>query len=307
MAGVLISRTRGKPLTFWEMDLNPDQIVALGIVGPRSLTARAFDWLNRLVLRQARNVVVLDRFMAERVRRKADVGGKLTVIPPWPHEDHLEDVRPEENPFRAEHGLGARRVVMYSGNHSPANPLTTLLAAARRLRDVPELAFLFVGGGMAKRDVDAAAVNTPHIRSLPYQPIERLRYSLSAGDVHVVTMGDDMVGIVHPCKVYGAMAVGRPILFFGPEESHVTDIMHRNDIGWVVAHGDVDGAVRVLHDIVAAPASELAAKGARARALLEQELTKELLCGRLCDLLEHGAAAAGATAAPPRAPQLAGA
>jgi len=24
-------------------------------------------------------------------------------------------------------------------------------------------------------------------------------------------MGNDMVGVVHPCKVYGAMAVARPV------------------------------------------------------------------------------------------------
>ena len=56
-------------------------------------------------------------------------------------------------------------VVMYSGNHSPSNPVSTLLAAARRLRDEPRLVFLFVGGGAGKREVEAAMAGAPDIRS----------------------------------------------------------------------------------------------------------------------------------------------
>ena len=287
-AGVLLSWLRRVPVKYWLMDLNPDQMVAIGKVGARSLPARLFDWMNRSILRRSEDVVVLDRFMAERVRRKMDVTRKLSVIPPWPHEEHLEPVPPTENPFRDEHGVQGKLVVMYSGNHSPSNPLTTLLAAATRLRDEPRLAFLFVGGGLAKREVETAAAECSSIRSLPYQPMERLRWSLSAADVQVVTMGDDMVGILHPCKVYGAMAVARPILFLGPAECHVADIMREADIGWHVRHGDVDGAERVLREMLAADPAMLAAKGRRAYDLLQRELTKGALCGRFCDVLEHG-------------------
>jgi hypothetical protein len=33
-----------------------------------------------------------------------------------------------------------------------------------------------------------------------------------------------MVGIIHPCKIYGAMAAAKPILYFGPQPSHITDL-----------------------------------------------------------------------------------
>ena len=308
-AGVLLSWLRRVPVRYWLMDFNPDQMIAMGRVREDSWPARLFDAMNRAILRRASDVIVLDRFMAARVRRKLDVADKISIIAPWPHEGYLADVRPEDNPFRHEHGLQERRVVMYSGNHSWANPLTTLLEATRRFRNEPRLAFLFVGGGMAKRDVEAVAAEVPAIRSLPYQPIERLRWSLSAGDVHVVTMGDAMVGILHPCKLYGAMAIGRPVLFIGPPDCHVTDIMHRADIGWYVRHGDVDGAERALREILATDPATLAAQGARARALLDEDLSAELLCTRFCDVLEHGRVRAGELAAervsaPGATPQL---
>lgn len=286
LAGLLVSRLRRAPLTLWVMDLNPDQMVALGLLPSRHPVVRAFDWLNRRMLARARTVVVLDRFMADRVIAKRDVSSKLVVLPPWPHEDHLEASPRDHNPFRRQHGLDGKFVVMYSGNHGPSNPLTTALDAAGRLRDDPRFAFVFVGGGIGKAEVDAVA--GPTILSLPYEPLERLGSSLSAADVHLVTLGDNVVGIVHPCKVYGAMAVARPILLVGPAPSHIGDLLAREEMGWRIPHGDVDGLVRLLRSLVERPPGELADMGRRARALLEGGLSKRELCDRFCDVLEHG-------------------
>src|SRR6185503_10863307 len=102
-------------------------------------------------------------------------------------------------------------------NHSPANPLRTLLEATLGFKDRDDVRFFFVGGGLGKKEVETFARehDVRNIISLPYQPLADLRYSLSAADVHVVSLGENMVGIVHPCKIYGAMTVGRPILYFG--------------------------------------------------------------------------------------------
>jgi colanic acid biosynthesis glycosyl transferase WcaI len=286
LAAIVIAGLRRAPIKYWVMDLNPDQLIALGVVGPSSLVARAFDRLNRRILRRATDVVVLDRFMADRVNRKLDVSAKLAIIPPWPHDDHLAVVGHSENPFRARHELEGKLVVMYSGNHGPSNPITTILQAAQRVADLPNLLFLFIGGGVGKTEVEAAAGRS--IRSLPYQPLSELRNSLSAADVHLVTVGDAVVGIVHPSKIYAALAVARPVLLLGPEECHVAEMLRESGAGWRVGHGDVDGAERILRAIAAMPAAELAAKGASGQRLIASRFSKAELCGRLCDVLERG-------------------
>jgi hypothetical protein len=296
IAAIVIAMLRRAAIKFWVMDLNPDQLIALGIVRESSVVARAFDWLNRLVLRRASDVVVLDRFMATRVNRKLDVTAKLSVIPPWPHEDHLDVVDHQENPFRARHGLEGRLVVMYSGNHGPSNPITTILEAAQRLHDLPDLVFVFIGGGIGKREVDQA--RCPSIRSLPYQPLSELKNSLSAADVHLVTVGDAVVGIVHPSKVYGALAVARPILLLGPADSHVGEILRECDAGWQVSHGDVNRAEGVLREIAGTARTELAARGARGRHLIVSRFSKAALCGRFCDVVERGVVPTGPTQKP---------
>ncbi|TWT46774.1 glycosyltransferase family 4 protein [Botrimarina hoheduenensis] len=288
---VFIGWIRRAPITYWVMDLNPDQMIELGKISERSLAARVFDFFNRLILRRAAGVVALDRFMGDRLCRKHDVRDKLTVMPPWPHAEHGGGVPHEENPFRKEHGLEGKFVVMYSGNHALTNPIETILEAALRMQDRTELMFLFIGGGVRKKSVDdvIAQQRPTNLLSLPYQPLETIRYSLSAADVHLVTLGDPAVGCVHPCKVYGALALGRPILYVGPRPSHVTDLLGEETpsqrIGWALAHGDVEAAIAVLDAIRQTPRGELAAMGARAEALVHERFNSEQMIDEFCEVV----------------------
>lgn len=280
---------RRVPIAYWAMDLNPDQLIAMGKIKKGSLTARVLETANRMILKNAALVVALDRFMADRLRQRVpDIDRKMLVMPPWAHESHLDPLPHAANPFRAKHALADKFVVMYSGNHSPANPLRTLLDATLQFKNHPRLQFMFVGGGLGKREVEAFAAehDVKNIRSLPYQPLADLRYSLSAADVHVVSLGSDMVGIVHPCKIYGAMTVGRPILFLGPRPSHVADILDENAIGRHVAHGDVAACVAAIEAFLDAPGDQLRDMGDTAQRVLTQRFTQVHLCGKFCDALE---------------------
>lgn len=287
-AGVVLSRLRRVPFKYWVMDLNPDQMVAMGKLHPQSLLVRVFDALNRIVLRQAADVVVLDRFMAERVTRKIEPRERLEILPPWPHDNRLESIEHDGNPFRRKHVPPGAFVLMYSGNHSRVNPIDTILDAAERLQNDPRLLVFCIGGGEGKWQVDERVRSgVRNIRSLPYQSLDRIRFSLSAADVHVVSIGEGVVGIVHPCKAYGAMAVSRPLLLLGPRPSHISDLIDKLGIGWQVAHGDLDGAVRAIRDMMAMPVEERLAMGRRAHEAIMGELGRAFLLRRFCDILQR--------------------
>ena len=287
----IIHILRGIPIAYWAMDLNPDQLIALGKLKPTDPAARFLEAVNRLILRESSLVVALDRFMAERLERRLMLSHKMLVMPPWPHEDHIEiaDDPTAPNPFRQRHGLEGKFVIMYSGNHSPANPLATLLKAAVELKDDDRLRFLFVGGGSGKKEVERmiAEHGLRNATSLPYQPLAELKYSLSSADVHVVSLGSDMVGIIHPCKIYGAMTAGRPILYFGPRPSHITDILDAHDIGVPIKHGDVAGAISAIRTLHDTSPEKLRAMGDRAQTVLRKTLSQHMLSTRFCDRLEQ--------------------
>lgn len=282
--GLFLHRTRRIPMTYWVMDLNPDQAVAMKAFSPHHPAVRVFDAYNRRVLRTAEHVIALDEFMAKRLRGKH--ARAVEVLPPWPLQEHVAPVPHTENPFRREQGWRDESVVMFSGNMSPTSPIDTVVDAAEQLRERQDIVFAFIGGGAGKRALEERLARRPirNVVVLPYQPLESLRYSLSAADLHVVTMGDAMVGITHPCKVYSAMAVGRPLLAVAPERSHVGELVSRGG-GWRVDHGDVRGAVRAIEALAAATSTERRSMGETNLRALEGELSAASLKSRLRGLV----------------------
>jgi colanic acid biosynthesis glycosyl transferase WcaI len=303
---IRLARFGRVPIKFWVMDINPDQLISLGKIGANSFPAKLMNFFNRRILAASSDVVVLDKFMARTMNYKLECSAKMAILPPWPHEDSVEPVAHDDNPFRKQHNLGGsvagggKRVLMYSGNHGIALPLETFLKAAVRFKNDPRVAFLFIGDGVRKKEVEATIREhqLTNMVSLPYQPLSQLRFSLSAADAHLVSVGNESVGTIHPCKIYGAMAVARPIVLLAPNPCHVSDLVSgergqenlpsKQPIGWHIPHGDVDRAERVIREIIEAPGEKLAAMGTRARHVVETQLSKPTLCGAFCDVLERG-------------------
>jgi colanic acid biosynthesis glycosyl transferase WcaI len=92
----------------------------------------------------------------------------------------------------------------------------------------------------------ARAERWPHIRFLSYQPKSRLQSSLSAADVHLVSLRSDMEGLSIPSKVYGALAAGRSVIFIGPQGSETSTLLSEAQCGYSVRPGDTQGAVQAL-------------------------------------------------------------
>lgn len=287
--GALLVKLRGGRFFFWVMDLNPDEAVAAGWLKEKSATARLLQRLLLYSLHRASRILVLDRFMRERVVAKGLPERQVVVIPPWAHNDQVGFDAAGRRAFRAEHGLAGKFVVMYSGNHSPCHPLDTVLGAARRLAGRPDIAFCFVGGGAEfdKVKAYARAHGLKNILCLPYQPLSRLSASLSAADMHLVVMGDAFKGIVHPCKIYNILVTGSAFLYVGPAQSHVADIVSRlegSGSAFVAGHGQVE---EVVGHIVTCAGREGAARSAQAVALA-REFTREALVPRMVAVLEYG-------------------
>jgi glycosyltransferase involved in cell wall biosynthesis len=285
---------KARRFVFWCMDLNPDEAIAAGWLRPHSLSAKGINVLLDYGLRKADAIVALDRHMQRRLLAKGVPAEKMSVIPPWSHDDYVRFDPAGRDEFRRRHGLEGKFVVMYSGNHSPCHPLDTLVEAAHRLENHPNIKFCFIGGGSEFRKLESYARlrRPPNILLLPYQPLETLAASLSAADLHVVVMGEPFAGIVHPCKIYNVLAVGSPFLYIGPTESHLADLAHlAGKNAYCARHGDADGIMRLL----------LAARNSspRTRFGFAAEFSRQNLLPRLIHLLEDTAAAAASAGSDP--------
>lgn len=297
--GVALGFLRKVPFCWWVMDINPDQLCATGRLPQRSCIVKALEWLNRVALRRALAVITLDEHMAHTLKRKCPAAPEPIVVPLWPLASHCRAARkacsrevivnPEHasaNAFRRLHGLGKRFIVMYAGNHTAQHPLDTLLGAAVALRDRTDVQFVFVGGGALKAGVEALIRSgCGNIVSLPYQPQAMAGDMLRAASMHVVTVGGNTVGIVHPSKIYNILGVGRPALVIGPRLSPATRLIEDLQCGWQVEHGDVGGAVEAITAAACMSQQARDDMGARAARGIEERFPGCGMARKLQDLL----------------------
>jgi colanic acid biosynthesis glycosyl transferase WcaI len=264
--GTLAAVVKGGQVVPWVMDLNPDEAVAAGWLKAGGLPERIMSALQRWSFGKAARIVVLDRFMAERVRQKGVGADVIHTDAPWSHDEALRYDAQMRQAFRQEHRLEDKFVVMYSGNHSPCNPLDTLLQATERLAQDPRFHFMFVGGGSEQQKVRRFAEEKQlrNIQILPYQPINRLSGSLSSADVHVIVLGEPFVGMIHPCKIYNVLSLGLRHLCIGPAECHLTDLAAEvGDKRYSLTgkHGQVEELVQSLKQAISVgplePSAEL--------------------------------------------------
>ena len=236
VVSALLSRVWCVPAVHWAQDVYPEVAEELGVIAKKGWLAALMRRISTVALHQHARVVTVGRCMQERIKARGYPEENTHVVPNWPPAS-VHPVPHEENAFRAAHGLQDAFVVMYSGNMGLAHPFDAVLDAAMRLRDtVPDAVLAFVGEGPRKAELQAQTSERglQNVRFFPYQPFDTLAHSLSAADVHLVTMQSALEGLVVPSKLYGVLAAGRPALFLGPEGSEAARVLQDHDCGTVM-------------------------------------------------------------------------
>jgi glycosyltransferase involved in cell wall biosynthesis len=173
--------------------------------------------------------------------------------------------------LRAVWGLSDAFVVGYSGNLGRAHETDTLIEAMVMMEEMAgtgatPVRWLFIGGGALLEPLKAETARRAltSVQFRPYQPGALLAQSLSAADVHLVSLRPELEGFIVPSKFYGVCAAGRPTIFIGDENGEIAHLIAQHRCGRAVAMGDGRGLARAILDLAADPAA-CRAMGARAR------------------------------------------
>jgi glycosyltransferase involved in cell wall biosynthesis len=81
-------------------------------------------------------------------------------------------------------------------------------------------------------------------------------------DAALITLRDEMLGVMSPSKLHAALAMGVPVVYVGPAGGNVHEAIERFGCGASLRHGDVDGLVHFLERLRAQPSlrADLSAK-----------------------------------------------
>lgn len=228
-------------------DVYPEVPVEMGVLQNARMVS-ALRALDRTMLSGVDHFIVLGERMREVMLDKGVPASKLSIIPNWPLGEPVQPMRRQDNAVLAETGLRDRFVVQYSGNMGVVHDMGAVAEAARILKDEPDFAFLMIGDGTRRPEMEAARDSgLDSIVMLPYQPRERLPVSLTAADVALVSLRPHMEGLVVPSKFYGILPAGVPVIFIGDPDGEVSRVIARHRCGMSVQNGqELADALRKL-------------------------------------------------------------
>jgi glycosyltransferase involved in cell wall biosynthesis len=271
---LLVARRFRAPLLVISEDVFPEIAVELKRLESR-LVVSALRRLVRVYLERTDRIVAIGETMRERLIVKGAPAERIDVIPNWVDTSVLTP-EPRDNPWARSQGLDEKFVVMHSGNVGHAQGLETLVLASTFLRDLDDLEIVIAGFGARHASIMALAerVEAP-IRFLPYQPRETLSYSLSSADVHFVGLAPGLSGYVVPSRLYGVMAVARPVIVAADPDSEIAKVVSEVGCGVVLPPARPELVAKAIRDLHGRR-DELAELGAKGRRYVEAEADRRV-------------------------------
>lgn len=143
-------------------------------------------------------------------------------------------------------------------------------------RQEHSIKFLFIGGGAKTSHVQkfVEQENLENIFFFDFQPSALLRESLSAADIHWMSLIPELESFIVPSKFYGASAVARPIIHIGDPHGEIASLIRANDCGYAIApHRCMDLADKILE--LSGDPEKRAKLGANARKMVETHFARE--------------------------------
>jgi glycosyltransferase involved in cell wall biosynthesis len=240
LAGVITATRARAKFVFLCEDVFPE--VAWLVEFDHASVNGILDRVSKYLVRRADRIVALgDRMRDRLIENKHADGARISVIHNWADCARIQPME-RDNPFAREEGLVGRFVVMHSGNVGLSQNLETLVAAADRLRAVPDILITIVGHGarLSALQEDVRTRGLDNVRFLRQQPKERLGELFASADVFLVSLKAGIEGYIVPSKLYGILAAGRACIVAADRSSEPASIVQANECGLIALPGDPD-------------------------------------------------------------------
>ena len=265
------------PVVYNAQDLFPDTLSGTGLVKKGGLLWKIGSWVARVTFNNTDKIIAISEDIKRTlVEEKGIPADKVVVVYNWVDSDAVVPIAKEENPLFDEFGLSRDKFhVVYAGNLGNAQNINIVVDAAARLRDDEDVEFVVFGSGGLENDIRARieAEGLKNLRLLPLQPVERVKYVYSLGDVCLVSCKEGLGGSAMPSKTWSILSCGRPVLA-NFDEGELQMILTKNELGVFTKAGDLEGFVEAIRQL-ASESKKCAEMGARGRQFILDNLTKD--------------------------------
>lgn len=236
---------RRTKLILWNMDCYPELAERSDKIKRNGLISRVMRVLNRALFRRLDHLVCLDTAMVDLLMSQYAPSRRelaVSVIPNWEQAEFFpESANPEPWAKADELGLADRFVVLYLGNMGYGHRFETVLDTAEQMRDEP-VTFLFIGGGSRWQTVEDERTrrDLTNVILLDYVPKAQTPSVMGASHCALITLRDEILGVMSPSKLHSNLAMRLPVAYVGPPKSNVDDAIIEHACGVSLRHGESD-------------------------------------------------------------------
>lgn len=284
ISGFVISTLLRRPFVFEVRDLWPASIVAVGALSNRWII-RILESIEMMLYRRARLVVAVADSTVGILSRRGISAEKIAVVK---NGVDLERFRPggRGEEITEEFSLAGKFVCLYIGTIGMAHGLDVVLDAAERTKDDAGLAYLLVGEGARREELEAKGGERglSNIIFAGQQPRERVAEFLAAsGAVLVHLKKTELFEHVIPSKIFEIMACGKPIVMGVAGEA--AEIVRQAESGIPIEPENADDLLQAL-ETLRADKDKCEAMGASGRAYVEANFDREELAREYIGFLD---------------------
>lgn len=284
LPAIALKWTTKAHLAIWVQDLWPESLAATGHVQNRLLLATV-GLMVRAIYRGADTLLVQSRAFVDPVARYA----RRDKIVYYPNSIRLatgDDASSTDLPSQLSSALASHFCVVFTGNIGSVQAVPTVVEAASRLLDLPEVKLVLIGGGSmagwAKaRQKELGLSNLMLVERLPPTAMPAV-YRQSAA--LLVTLKDDEV-LAHtvPSKVQGYLAAGRPIIAALRGEG--ARVVMESGAGMTCAPEDPEALANCIRSFYRLPGDTRAQMGEAGRSYFSEEFEMNKQARRLVAIL----------------------